>query len=622
MSARGRVRGFTLESWLRKAQGDESESVALRESSLGPISEMATNSQNTVADNSVAETSAIEPNIQIIETAVETPDTAGDNSISGTSSTPTADDDVRVPVKKKRKFAATTYDSHTWISKTTDGYICKVCQEFGIKGLHDKGHSKGTWVSVPLPLSSSKKLYDKAAKHANSAAHQAAVAASQLVRRPGPLAQLVTAANESAIEDAHAMKTLFRSAYFMFSSEIAHTTHWRELVSTVAASDSSGRLKKFLTGCPANAHHLSSSTVTSLLEAFGEAMEASLRDKVASVSQFAVMADECTDVNGVEKLSICVRYLEDSKVLELFLGCWPVVSTKADDVYHSVVTNLATFGLSPDRLVAASFDGASNMSGQHGGVQALLRKVAPSLVFVHCRSHLLQLALVKASNSVSEMKQVLAAVNTLYSLFSHSPLRLNILRQTQEAVDGMAHKLVQPGATRWLSYEGSVSVVLKHYAAICISLEAIYVESGTKSCEAGGLLLTLRKSSTLQFMLVLRHFLQPLARLSKTLQSSSGNVAAAMAVVKATIAALRDDFNLADIKAQCEDVTKQAIAAGVKMEKDSLSEKQKDVICEKYHKAVVDNLDSRFSDAVTSLCEVITPDVSMSVRVKVFTSQN
>ena len=47
--------------------------------------------------------------------------------------------------------------------------------------------------------------------------------------------------------------------------------------------------------------------------------------------------------------------MADSKVRELFLGGWPVVSTKADDLYQSAVTNLATFGLSPDRLVAAFF---------------------------------------------------------------------------------------------------------------------------------------------------------------------------------------------------------------------------------------------------------------------------
>jgi len=112
-------------------------------------------------------------------------------------------------------------------------------------------------VSVPVPLSIGRKLYNKAAKHASSAAHQAAVAASQLVRHPGPLTQLVTAANEYTIQDSHAIKTFFRSAYFMFSSEITHTTNWRELVSTVAASDSSGHLQKFSPGCPANAHHLS-----------------------------------------------------------------------------------------------------------------------------------------------------------------------------------------------------------------------------------------------------------------------------------------------------------------------------------------------------------------------------
>ena len=69
---------------------------------------------------------------------------------------------------------------------------------------------------------------------------------------------------------------------------------------------------------------------------------------VDAVKNFAVMADECTDVNGVEKLSICIRYLADSKIVEMFLGCWPLVPTKAEDVHKAIVTNLATFGLLPD----------------------------------------------------------------------------------------------------------------------------------------------------------------------------------------------------------------------------------------------------------------------------------
>lgn len=69
----------------------------------------------------------------------------------------------------------------------------------------------------------------------------------------------------------------------------------------MAACDSSGRLAKYFASCPANAHHLSPAAVTSILEAFGEEICTRLREKLALVTDYAVMADECTDVNGVEK---------------------------------------------------------------------------------------------------------------------------------------------------------------------------------------------------------------------------------------------------------------------------------------------------------------------------------
>lgn len=107
-------------------------------------------------------------------------------------------------------------------------------------------------------------------------------------------------------------------------------------------------------------------------------------------------------------------------------------------------------------------------------------------MFVHCGSYLLlQLTLVKTINSVCELK-ILTAMNALFSLFSHSLLNLYVRCQTEKAVDGMGHKLVQPGTTRWLSFEGNITVVPKHCAAISISLDTIYNESGTKSCETGG----------------------------------------------------------------------------------------------------------------------------------------
>jgi len=105
------------------------------------------------------------------------------------------------------------------------------------------------------------------------------------------------------------MKLLFRAAYFMFTSDIPHTTHWRGMLSTIAAYDASGRLTNFLTNCPANVHHLSSTSITSILEAFEVTFETSLRARVEHVTQYAVMADECTDVNRIVKVSICARFI-------------------------------------------------------------------------------------------------------------------------------------------------------------------------------------------------------------------------------------------------------------------------------------------------------------------------
>ena len=136
---------------------------------------------------------------------------------------------------------------------------------------------------------------------------------------------------------------------------------------------------------------------------------------------------------------------------------------------------MKAFDLKPEELVAASIDGAGNMSDDQGGAPALLRQYSSDLLYVHCQSHLLQLALVRACEPAIPMKRVLSAVTKLYALFAHSPKRVSILRATQVAIDNTSHKLVHPGQTRWLSYDGSIDVIVKHYATICLALESICV---------------------------------------------------------------------------------------------------------------------------------------------------
>ena len=74
----------------------------------------------------------------------------------------------------------------------------------------------------------------------------------------------------------------------------------------------------------------------------------------------------------------------------------------------------------------------------------------------------------------------------LYNVFSQSSLVDYFQVDT-----AMCHKLVQPGAIWCLLYEGSISVITKHYTAICLALEAV-----DKYNDADGLLLIFRKTTS------------------------------------------------------------------------------------------------------------------------------
>ena len=106
-------------------------------------------------------------------------------------------------------------------------------------------------------------------------------------------------------------------------------------------------------------------------------------------------------------------------------------------------------------------------------------------------------------------------MNKLFSLFRSSAKRLTVLYDIEVEIDQQSHKLVQAGTTRWLSHEVSVDVVCKHYAAICLALELIYQDAGDLSSDAGVLLLTLRKDSSLFLLAMLSQVLRPLSLLSK-----------------------------------------------------------------------------------------------------------
>jgi len=406
------------------------------------------------------------------------PTEESDNCQEGPSTAIDHNRTVSTPAQKRKRES--TFRTHSWIVSREEGYYCDICMK------HRENES-GTWLTIPVAKGNSKKLYTKAEKHEKSVQHRIAAEKASGCYGSTSVAEKVNIhSSQQTEEEMSVMKAMFRAAYFLFSMELPHTTTWRPLMSTIAAVDGSKRISAHLQKAAGNAHHLSGKSVTDILESYGEAIFESSREELASVKQFAILADECTDVNGREMLSICVRYLKCDQVVERFVSVVPVVSTTADSICNTLIDQMHKYGLDPKQLTAAAFDGASNFSGAKGGVQALLKQQSPAMVYVHCRSHALQLCLVKACQSIPTIKRVVSTLNKLFTVFRGSGKRLHVLYDIELAIDKESHKLVQPGDTRWLSHEASVEVVCKHYPAICLALEHIYQDAGNMSSDAGG----------------------------------------------------------------------------------------------------------------------------------------
>ena len=76
----------------------------------------------------------------------------------------------------------------------------------------------------------------------------------------------------------------------------------------------------------------------------------------------------------------------------------------AVDFRDKLLEVLEQFGLNPKLIREQAMDGCSVMFGAHGGLQALVRQISPSALYVHCMAHRLNLMLVKASTSSVPMK--------------------------------------------------------------------------------------------------------------------------------------------------------------------------------------------------------------------------
>ena len=78
---------------------------------------------------------------------------------------------------------------------------------------------------------------------------------------------------------------------------------------------------------------MSKITVAELLKRISQFIKEQILDQLKSSPYFSLMADESTDIASKEELSVCVRWLENGKAVEHFLGI-----VNAHEVHAETVT--------------------------------------------------------------------------------------------------------------------------------------------------------------------------------------------------------------------------------------------------------------------------------------------
>ena len=216
-------------------------------------------------------------------------------------------------------------------------------------------------------------------------------------------------------------------------SEDDHQGNVRALLQFRVESGDSLLLNHLQNG-PRNAQYTSKTIQNELISLPSAQIRTAIITKVRDAKFFSIMADEVTDSANMAKLSLCVWFIDGCSIQELFLGFMRCHSVTGSAIAEIIVKELQEFGLDLSYLHGQCYDGAGNMSGATKGAAAIIREQYPEATYVHCSSHVLNLAIVKACD-LPPIRNFMGTMTELCIFFKYSPKRQGLLeRNIQDAV--------------------------------------------------------------------------------------------------------------------------------------------------------------------------------------------
>ena len=210
------------------------------------------------------------------------------------------------------------------------------------------------------------------------------------------------------------------------------------------------------------------------------------------------MADETPDLSKTEQLAVLVRYVWNGVVEERLLAVESMDETTAEALYHTIREKLQQCGTEYSNMRGQCYDGASNVSGIHTGLQARIKEISPSAIYTHCYAHVLNLVIVDTMSNNNVARDFFGTLQNLYVFVETCPKRHAVYLKHQrhlnasddEGKNKREYVLKKLSDTRWTCRADSITAIYNTLEAVIATLKEIREneKKGHISAEAKGLL--------------------------------------------------------------------------------------------------------------------------------------
>ena len=146
---------------------------------------------------------------------------------------------------------------------------------------------------------------------------------------------------------------------------------------------------------------------------------------------------------------------------------------------ETILTEIGNLTLDINNCCAQGYDGAASVSGHINGLSAHILRINEKVVYIHCYSHRLNLA-VAASCSIQYVRNVLDQIKELSFFFKFSEPRQKMLDLSIEnhAPDCLKRKLKNGCHTRWVEHITGLDDFEDLYVSIVSCLEPMSINEG------------------------------------------------------------------------------------------------------------------------------------------------